>query len=244
MNIVIKILYDGTNYCGWQKQPDRISIQEVLEKAVLDLTGEVVDVIASGRTDAGVHALGQVASFKLKKDFDISKVLKGLNFYLREDIRVCDARLVSDDFSARFSAIKKTYQYQIYVSNIDNPLLKNRAVRVQDVDIKALRAKAREFVGEFDFKRYNSSGGGAKTTVRKMFDISIDESEYIGERIIKIELTANGFLYNMVRKIVGVLLKKDAEFIKQSIKEPYMMVSEIAPPYGLYLKEVFYEKNN
>ncbi|MCL2556283.1 MAG: tRNA pseudouridine(38-40) synthase TruA [Firmicutes bacterium] len=244
MMLAIKISYDGTNYCGWQSQKNGLSIQERIEEAIFNLIGERIQTIASGRTDAGVHALGQVVSFKVTKDFDINKIVKGLNFYLPEDIKVIEVFLENDDFNARFSAVKKTYSYMIYEAKIDSPLLKNRALRVDNVDIKSLIQVKKQFIGEHDFVRYNSSGGGAKTTTRKIYDLEIFEDEYFGQRIIKIEITANGFLYNMVRKIVGVLLKRDKDFIKSTLKEPFETVKEIVPPYGLYLKEVFYAKNN
>jgi len=240
MIIAIKISYDGTNYCGWQSQKNGGSIQDKIEDAIFNLTGEKVKTVASGRTDAGVHSLGQMVSFELKNRFDISKVIKGLNFYLSSDIRVLGANIMRGDFNARFSAKQKTYVYKIYESKTDNPLLKNRALRTEKVNIEKLIETGKEFIGEYDFKRYNSSGGGAKTTVRTIYDLKVSEKEYFGERVIEIEITANGFLYNMVRKIVGVMLKKDKDFIKRTINEPFDIVKEIAAPHGLYLKEVDY----
>jgi len=245
MAVLLKISYDGTDYCGWQSQKNGCSIQEKLEDAIFKLTGEAVKTVASGRTDAKVHALGQVVSFQLSEEgirrfAQDDRMTMGTNYYLPDSIRVIDVSITENDFNARFFAKRKTYTYKIYAAKIENPLLKNRALRVNTIDIEDLKEKAKLFVGEHDFKRYNSSGGGAKTTVRTIYDLKVSESNYFDQRIVEIEVTANGFLYNMVRKIVGVLLKRDGEFIKKTLIPPFETAKEIVAGHGLYLKSVEY----
>lgn len=240
MIIKITLTYDGTDFCGWQVQPNLPSIQGELETAIKKLCGEEVSVIGSGRTDAGAHALGQVASFELKKPFDIARIVPGLNYYLPPTIRVINAEKESDDFNARFSAKSKTYLYLLYNAEIENPLLRHRALRVNGLDFEKIKSAAKLFEGTHDFSAFMSSGSEVKTTVRTVYKCDF----YFKDGFYVLEISANGFLYNMVRKIIAFLIsigmgKKEPNLIIELLKNGGK-TKEIAPSYGLYLKSVEY----
>ncbi|MCL2675341.1 MAG: tRNA pseudouridine(38-40) synthase TruA [Firmicutes bacterium] len=240
MRYKLQIQYDGTPFCGWQIQPNRKSVQGEITAAAKSLTGEDINLVGCGRTDTGVHALNQAAHFDLTKPFELKKLAAGLNFYLPPAIRIVKAEAAEDNFNARFDAKRKTYTYLMYEAEADNPLLQNRALRINGLDIKAMRAAAGEFVGIHDFLPFMSSGSDVKTTVREIFSCRFFKKW----EFYTLEITANGFLYNMVRKIVGFLIaigqgKRNKEEILQ-ILGGSGFVKEIAPPYGLYLKDVQY----
>ena len=204
MKIAITLSYDGTNYCGWQVQPNGVTIQQLIEDAVFSVTGERVRVTGSGRTDAGVHARGQVAHFSLEKTtIPPEKFAKALNAHLPNDVRVFESREVDQDFNACTSAKRKTYRYSLYLSEVEQPLKQRYATCVHGkVDVELMKKGSQLFVGEHDFACFNASGSGAKTTVRTIYSIDIIES---GQDLF-IEVTGNGFLYNMVRTLSGTLL--------------------------------------
>ena len=205
MRIKLTVTYDGTNYCGWQVQPNGTSIQEILEGAIEAVTGETkIKVTGSGRTDAGVHALGQVAHFDTQSSVPPQNFYRALNTKLPDDIKVTKSELASDDFSARRSAKKKTYTYSFYLGKTILPLKERYATHLEyEPSVEKLNKIAQIFVGEHDFKCFNASGGGAKTTVRTIYSIKIEKTD----EDMKILVTGNGFLYNMVRTLVGTLLK-------------------------------------
>ena len=204
MKIKLTISYDGTNYCGWQKQKNGISVQEVIENALSSLVGEKIKIIGSGRTDAGVHAEGQVASFSTKKEnIPPEKYAFALNSILPPDIKILDSKLVEDNFNACTSAKKKTYQYSFYCSQIELPLKERYSTRIYPmVNVDKMKKASELFIGERDFKNYCSTGGNVKTTVRTIYSLVI---ENVGDQII-LKVTGNGFLYNMVRISAGTLL--------------------------------------
>ena len=241
MRIKLTIEYDGTAFCGWQTQPSLRTVQSELEAAISKLTGSPASVTASGRTDAGVHALGQVAHFDTDKDMG-KKFVGGLNYYPPDDIRVRSAEVVPSDFHARFSAKRKTYIYLMYEADFDSPILRNRATRTPPLCVEAMEAAAKRFLGKNDFVAFRSTGSDTLTTVRTVYEASVERRG----GFIVFSVTADGFLYNMVRKMaaalievgcgkmdaldVGALLSGDASFTK------------VAPPNGLYLYKVEYEK--
>ncbi len=216
MRIKLTVTYDGTNYCGWQVQPNGVSIEGVLEDAIQSVTGETaIKVTGSGRTDAGVHAQGQVAHFDTQSSIPPENFFKAINTKLPSDIKVLNSQLISEDFNARKSAKKKTYAYSFYFSQTDLPLVDRYATRLDyTIDVEKLKALAQIFVGEHDFKCFNASGGGAKTTVRTIYSIDIKHTK----EKMEILVTGNGFLYNMVRTLVGTLLK----FEKEQFGENYI----------------------
>ena len=208
MRYVMKIAYDGTDYAGWQRQKNALSVQETLEDAIERALGISVRVVASGRTDAGVHAVGQVCHF----DSDAltippERLPDCLNCFLPRDVRLMEGWSADVNFDSNRSAKRKTYCYSLYVSNRDMPMKERYAVRVEDApDLTALQTAAKWFEGEHDFKAFCASGSAVKTTVRTVYEVKVEEGESFGSRDIKIYVTGNGFLYNMVRTITGELL--------------------------------------
>lgn len=242
-NIKLILEYDGTNYSGWQKQPDAKSIQETLENAILKITGEKVNLIGSGRTDSRVHALGQVANFKTNSKIPGNRFVKALNSMLPSDIAVRESMEVDDDFHARFNAIGKEYKYLIYNNKVRSPLKRNYSYFVDyDLDIEKMREALDLFLGTHDFRGFMSSGSSIKTTVRTISNIEFIKKE----DIIELSIMGNGFLYNMVRIIVGTLVdigigKIDITDISDIIEScDRNKAGHTAPPEGLYLSKVFY----
>jgi tRNA pseudouridine38-40 synthase len=242
-NIKLIIEYDGTNYHGWQDQRNAIAIQAVIEKAIRELTGEDCRLTGSGRTDAGVHALGQVANFFTMSDIPPEKFAYALNSILPEDIIIKRSEEVSIDFHARYSARGKRYWYIIYNSEQPSALMRNRACHIrQPLSLEAMKAASSYFKGTHDFAAFMSTGSSVKTTERTIYDCIIEQN---GE-IIKLDISGNGFLYNMVRIIAGTLAEigmgrippdRVSEII---IKGDRKLAGKTAPSHGLYLVEVFY----
>ena len=205
MKVKLTISYDGTEYCGWQVQPNASTVQQQIENAVFMVTGEKVRVTGSGRTDSGVHAMGQVAHFVVdKKGISGEKYAKALNAHLPQDIRVLDSCECLDTFDACRSAKKKTYVYKTYISDVILPLKERYAVRLDDnLDVEAMKSASKLFLGEHDFKGFCASGSMVKTTVRTIYSLDVCKDG----QDLTFTITGNGFLYNMVRIIVGTLLK-------------------------------------
>ena len=204
MRIKLTVSYDGTNYCGWQKQKNGISVQETVENAVFAAVGEKVSVIGSGRTDAGVHAKGQVAAFDLAANIPPEKVCKALNTVLPPDVKIIKSELAENNFHPVRSAKRKTYVYSLYKSDVILPLKERYAVMINGkLNVNLMRKAAGVLIGEHDFKSFSSTGGGVKTSVRTLYSLEIKETD----DEIKFYVCGNGFLYNMVRIIVGTLVK-------------------------------------
>ena len=208
MRYVLKIAYDGTDYAGWQRQKNARSVQEVLENAILEALGQTLRVTASGRTDAGVHAAGQICHFDSDSlTVPPEKMPDCLNRFLPSDVRVIDGFGADESFDSNRSAKRKTYCYSLYVSNREMPLKERYATRVENIpDLAALQKAAKLMEGEHDFKAFCASGSSVKTTVRTVYEVRVEESFSFGCRDIKIYVTGNGFLYNMVRMMTGELL--------------------------------------
>ena len=252
MRYVIKIAYDGTNYAGWQRQKNALSVQEELENALFRALGEDVRITASGRTDAGVHAAGQVCHFDSETiTVPPQKMPECLNAFLPPDIRVIDGWGADETFDANRSAKRKTYAYSLYVSEREMPLKNRYAVRVENApDITALQTAARWFEGEHDYKAFCASGSSVKTTVRTVYEMKVEETLSFGSRDIKIYVTGNGFLYNMVRTMVGELLdlangKKTKESLDKAFETGKReLLGKTMPAKGLTLIDVEYPKHN
>ena len=244
MNIKTTVSYDGTSYCGWQTQPNGVTVQETIENAIFSAFGQKVKIIGSGRTDSGVHASGQVATFSLNSSIPPEKVFKAVNAHLPNDIRLLDSQAVEEDFSALKSAKKKTYSYSFYISQTELPLKGRYAVNLERLpDISLMRECACLFVGEHDFKCFNASGGGAKTTVRTVYSVDIKNTE----DSLVVLVTGNGFLYNMVRTMVGTILavgqgEKDLAQVKTMLKTgDRNLCGRTLPAKGLCLEKVIYD---
>lgn len=243
MRIKIVLSYDGTDFCGWQRQKNGVSVQQTVEDAVYDLTGEKVTVTASGRTDAGVHAAGQVAHFDTNANIPPEKFYKALNTFLPDSVKALSSEKVSDDFNARKSAKRKTYEYSLYVSDTELPLKERYGARIYgDVDLEKMRSCAKLLEGEHDFKAFSATGGSVKTTVRTVYGIVVEQNGID----IKIKVTGNGFLYNMVRIIAGALVKagkgelSESDIIKALETGERDLLGETLPAKGLCLIKVEY----
>lgn len=242
-NIKLTIEYDGKDFSGWQKQPGKLNIQGNIERAIFDLTGEEVDVIASGRTDAGVHALGQVANFKTESNIPIDKFDIAINSKLKRTIVIKDAEEVDEQFHARYNCKKKKYRYVINNSHNRSAIYRNLSYHMPiKLDVEKMKQAVKFFEGEHDFKAFKSSGTSSKSSVRTIYNADIiQEGDYI-----YIELTGNGFLYNMVRIISGTLVdvglgKIEPEEIPNIIDSlDRAKAGKTLSPNGLYLVEVWY----
>lgn len=207
MRFVLKIAYDGTDYAGWQCQKNAKSVQEELEKAIQTALGATLRVTGSGRTDAGVHASGQTCHFDLDCSVPPEKMPDCLNLHLPDDIRVLEGWSAGEGFDANRSAKRKTYCYTLYESKREMPLLERYALRVDSLpSLELLQEKAKLFQGEHDFKAFCASGSSVKTTVRTVYEVRVEETEIYNIRVVKVFVTGNGFLYNMVRTLIGELL--------------------------------------
>jgi len=202
-NIKLTIEYDGTNYCGWQIQKHKATIQSEILKAIKKITGENVILRGASRTDSGVHSLGQVANFKTTSRIPIEKIPSALNAHLPSDITIKNAEESSDDFDAQFSAKLKTYRYVILNRKTPCALMRNTSYLVKTpLNIKNIISAAQYLVGKKDFRAFATKNKNKKNTIRYIKSISIKKKN----DIITFDIEGNGFLYNMVRTIVGTLL--------------------------------------
>ncbi len=242
-NIKLTIEYDGSNYHGWQIQPNAVTVQEKIQKAIYDLTGENVKLIGASRTDESVHAYGQVANFFTSSNILPYKFSDAINYFLPKDIVIVKSESVSNDFHARYNSKGKKYRYIIYNRAKPSALWINRAYHVKrNIDISIMKNAAKILVGENDFSSFRASGGAAKTSIRTIYNIDIN----VDGNLIYIDISGDGFLYNMVRIIVGTLVDMATKKIDPSIMFDILQAKDrkkagkTAPPYGLYLMEINY----
>ncbi len=233
------------NSIGWQKQPNKLNIQGTIEKAIEKITGEEIELMASGRTDRGVHALGQVANFKTNSNIPIDKFAIAINSNLKKSILIKSAEEVDETFHSRLTCKKKTYRYIINNSKYGTAIYRNLETHIPTkLDIEKMKEAVSFFEGEHDFKAFKASGTSSKSSVRTIYKAEVMKMP--NERIW-IELTGNGFLYNMVRIIAGTLVevglgKIQPYEIKNIIKsEKRENAGKTLPPQGLYLVNVEYQ---
>lgn len=243
MRIRLDIEYDGTGYCGWQRQDNAVSVQEKIEDAVLAVTGEKAVVQGSGRTDAGVHALGQVAHLDTDTRIPPERLAYALNFHLPPDIRVLRSGQVPDDFHARFAARNKTYRYVYRNHPQRSALLRNLCAHERGtLDLDAMRRAAAHMTGRHDFRSFCAAGEPEKNTVREVQDIRIGRSG----PWVTIEVTGTGFLHNMVRIMAGTLAmvgrgEMDPEQVPAILAaRDRRLAGPTAPASGLFLVKVRY----
>lgn len=208
MRIVFTVAYDGTDFCGWQVQDNKRTVQGVIERAVYETTGEVVRVTGSGRTDSGVHAAGQVCHFDTSTSIPPQRLCVCVNQKLPDDVKILSSAVADEGFDCSRAAKRKTYRYRLYVSKEAHPLLERYCVKIYPApDVQKMRAAAAYFVGEHDFKAFCAAGSSAKTTVRTVYSVDISEKEIYGCAVISFDVCGAGFLYNMVRSMVGELVE-------------------------------------
>lgn len=245
-NIKLVIEYDGTDYCGWQVQPNGITVQQCINDALGKIEGSNVSVTGAGRTDSGVHARGQTANFFTQSRIPAEKYRDALNSLLPETIRIVSSTNVSDDFNARFSAKRKTYKYRIRNSAVASALTCRYEYHCPGrLDIELMKRACAYYVGEHDFNAFMASGSAVKDTVRTVFDAHLD----VYMPGIVFSVTGNGFLYKMVRFMVGTLLdigkgKYEPEYIMMLL-EPSNNLKAVsaAPAKGLTLESIEYESS-
>lgn len=246
------VSYFGKNYVGWQKQLNDVSVQEKTEQALSAVFGVPTPCTASGRTDAGVHAEGQVIHFDADTAIPPEKIPFAVNTELPRDISMLSCEPVADDFNARFAAKRKTYRYSLYVARHRRPVLDGTRVHiVVPLDLAAVRECAAVIEGEHDFKAFEASGSVVKNTVRTVYSVEVRaegriDGNILGEGTVDIEVTGNGFLYNMVRIIAGTLVyagmgKLTAADVERAIAlGDRTLVGKTLPPEGLTLVSVEY----
>ena len=243
-NIKLTIESDGKDFKGWQKQPNKLNIQGEIEKAIENITGEKVELIASGRTDAGVHAMGQVANFKTNSNMPIEKIPIAINSQVKNSIRIQNAEEVDENFHSRFNCKKKTYRYVIDNSKYGSAIYRNISYHMPiKLDVEEMKKAIKYFEGEHDFKAFKSSGTSSKSSVRTIY-----KADIITEGTnIAIDLTGNGFLYNMVRIIAGTLVDVGLGKIKPDdipeiiASKDRTKAGKTLPPHGLMLLNVVYD---
>lgn len=202
--VMLTVAYDGTNYCGWQIQPNGNTIEGELNKHLSELLGEEIKVSGASRTDTGVHALCNLAVFDTHARMPGEKISYALNQRLPQDIRIQKSQEVERDFHPRFVQTKKTYEYRIYNSRFPNPVerLYSHFTYVP-LNVEHMKEAAKFFVGEHDFKSFCAKGTQVESTVRTVYECTVEKQE----KMISIKVSGNGFLYNMVRIIAGTLME-------------------------------------
>lgn len=270
-NFKLTLAYDGTNYAGWQSQPDRATLQDTLERALAKVAGEAIRVVASGRTDAGVHALGQVVGFRSNWQREPAVLLKALNAELPDDMAVLDAAEAPADFHAIAGARQKRYRYVIRDGPVRDVFARHYCWHIYGrLDAAAMHRSAQALAGTHDFKSFENSGSERENSIRTVFEIAVSReqgdlagspgiaaatvgqapSATPGQRgagdLVAVEVEADGFLYNMVRAIVGTLVevgqgKRDDSWPAEVLEARDRRAGgRTAPPQGLFLVRVEY----
>ena len=238
------LAYDGTGLIGWQRQAAGTSVQGLLEAALEQLEGRPVTAHGAGRTDAGVHALGQVASFSLEREIEPRVLRQALNAYLPDTIRVLGVEAMPPRFHARFDARTKMYRYRLWHAAVMPPFERAYALHViGELDVDAMSAAARLLEGRHDFGAFQASGGTAKDTEREVIRCRLTRHD----RLLLLEVTGTGFLRHMVRAMVGSLLeigrgRRDAAWLRGLLaSRDRTQAGPTVPPHGLFLVGVSYE---
>jgi len=245
MRILFTIAYVGTNYFGWQKQQNAITIQEVIENKFFEKFNEKINLFASGRTDSGVHANRQFAHFDTNLTIKPNQICNALNSVLPSDIRILNAIQVDENFHARFDVKKKTYVYKTYISQTENPFLDKRALHLKNsLNLKNIKKVAKVLIGTHDFTSFCKKSSNDKDCTRTIYDIETIYDKK--ENTLDFKISGNGFLHNMVRIIVGTLIdagnnKIDAKQVWEILsKKDRTSAPKTLPPYSLYLDNVEY----
>lgn len=258
--VKIKVEYKGTNFSGWQKQKSSRTVQYVLEEVLSSFLGEAICLVASGRTDAGVYAKGQIAHFETNAKFDFKKLPQALEKFLPNDISVTHAEIVNNDFHARYCVKQKTYHYMCYTSKVKSALLDEFALQIKsDLDIEKIQKAMKYFVGTYDFTSFCTAKKDDEKTFEKMHNNSNLPQDKIGnvrtifnfeleqkENILTFKITGNGFLHNMVRIIIGTVIsvgqgKTDLQSLPKIFEQKNRIYAgKTVKPNGLILWDVEY----
>lgn len=247
MRVLLVVAYDGTNYHGWQRQENAVSVESVLTDELTRVLKENIELIGASRTDAGVHALGNVAVFDTNTTIPADKICFAVNQSLPADIRVVKSYEVAEDFHPRYTECTKTYEYVIANEKIYNPLNRLYSYGVYyPLDVDKMQEAAKYLEGEHDFAGFCSAGSQVKTTVRTIYHAEVVKQG----SLISLRVTGNGFLYNMVRIIAGTLVEVGKGYIVPK-DMPAIIASKdrrqagpTAPAQGLKLIEIIYDKNH
>lgn len=244
MRVKLTVAYDGTNYSGWQVQPNGVTIQQRINEAVSDLFGKPIEVIGASRTDAGVHAMGNVCVFDAETRMPAEKISYALNQRLPEDIVVVDSCQEDDDFHPRYARSRKTYEYRILNRRFPDPnRSRNTYFYHRPLDVDAMKLAASYLVGRHDFKSFASTHMQSKGSVRILYSCGVRQEE----DLIIIRVCGSGFLYNMVRIIAGTLIKVgEGDIAAETMPEilatcDRSAAGPTAPSQGLTLMEIEYE---
>ena len=242
--IKLTMEYVGTAFNGFQVQPEKRTVEGEVEKSLSLILNQPIKIYASGRTDAGVHSLGQVAHFDIEEDMDVNFLQHELIKLLPEDITISEVSVAEPGFDSRFSVKKKTYVYKFYLSRFERALYKNRALRVNDnIEIEPMKEACKYLIGIHDFTSFVARKSGKTDFVRTIYSAQIKETE---EGLFEFEITGNGFLYNMVRIIMGTLIdvgagRKSPSSVKTIIEgKNRALAGKTVLPHGLYMKRVEY----
>lgn len=243
--IKLTVSYDGTSYCGWQVQPNGVSVQEVLERHLSELLKEPIRVMGASRTDAGVHALGNVAAFDTSARMPADRISFALNTRLPADIRIQESAEVPADFHPRFAKTAKTYEYRILNRKFPDPTRRLYTYfYYYPLDVELMRRGAAYLVGEHDFKSFCTAKPGVDSTVREIYSLDVEKEN----DVITLRVRGNGFLYNMIRIIAGTLIRVGGgyyppEHVKEILEAgDRRMAGETARPEGLTLVKIDYER--
>jgi tRNA pseudouridine38-40 synthase len=241
--IALIVQYDGTLYNGWQIQAKGNTVQDEIERALKILTRQEIRITAAGRTDSGVHALGQVIHFDINKPIELDRLCAGLNGILPSDISINNAFLVPQNFHSRFNAVERKYRYLIYNNSSRNPFILNRALWInKKIDSDYISLASQYLVGTHDFASFCKKASATEGTIRKINSIKVEKSG----NLIEIDISGNAFLHHMIRIIVGTITEMyfdglpPEHMIKILEKKDRDAAGKTAPAYGLYLSEINY----
>lgn len=242
----LTVAYDGTNYHGWQIQQNGITVESELNRCLSELLGEKIEVIGASRTDAGVHALGNIAVFDTTARMPVEKISYALNRRLPEDIRIQRSEAVASDWHPRRCESRKTYEYRIYRGEFPMPVKRLYSYfTYHSLDVAVMREAAELLTGEHDFKSFCQTGAQVESTVRTIYELTVEEQ---GPEIV-IRVCGNGFLYNMVRIIAGTLMevgegRRSAQEMRDILeKKNRSAAGPTAPAHGLTLVKIIFIEN-